>query len=95
MPIGFHHRGFGVGYGPGQGIFMILFLLLIVLAVVWAINAFVHRRDHARPWSDQSRERPMSHANSEAERILGERFARGEIDADDFKERRDLLRERS
>jgi putative membrane protein len=95
MPIGFHQRGFGVGYGPGHAIFMVLFLVLIVLAIAWAMSTFSHRRDHAQRWPDVRQPAPRTRANLEAERILGERFARGEIDADEFKERRDLLREHS
>lgn len=95
MPIGFHHHGFGAGYGPGRGIFMILFLALIVLAVVWALSTFTHRRNHGHQWTDPRQPRSVSHSNSDAERILEERFARGEIDADEFKDRRNLLRERS
>jgi putative membrane protein len=95
MPFGYHHHGFGVGFGPGRPIFMVLFLVLIVLAIAWAISTFSHRRDHAHHWPITRLPAPNNRTNVEAERILEERFARGEIDADEFKERRDLLREHS
>lgn len=95
-PYGFHHHGFGAGPGIARGIFLVLFLALFILVIVWLINAFSHRHDHLRqgpPWSGPRG--PGPHASPEAQRILEERFARGEIDADEFKQKRDILRDHS
>jgi uncharacterized membrane protein len=44
---------------------------------------------------DQDGSSRSSGSSHEAERILHERFARGEIDADEYIRRHDLLKERS
>jgi putative membrane protein len=75
----------GGGWGPGAWVAMTLMMLLFWGAVVAAI-VFAVRAGHREPGSAAPRE-------SDAERILAERFARGEIDADEYTRRRDLLRE--
>jgi putative membrane protein len=76
-----------VMYGPGDGgwgfgmMFMsLLFLALIVVGVVLVVRSFSHG-GQAPPQSDRSR----------ALDILDERFARGEIDQQEYEERRRTL----
>jgi putative membrane protein len=73
------------GWGPGAWIAMAFVMLVFWTIVVGAIIAVV-RSDHSR--------RPDHgiHRVDDAHRILAERFARGEIDADEYKQRSDLLR---
>jgi putative membrane protein len=62
-------------------------LVLIIWAVVRIVTAIEHRQGtppHTTRGHTQS---------SSAEEILKERFARGEIDTEEFKERRRMLRE--
>ena len=73
------------GWGPGAWIAMGFVMLVFWTIVVGAIIAIV-RSDRLR-----DREHPPSRLH-DAERILAERFARGEIDANEYKERRDVLR---
>ena len=73
------------GWGPGAWIAM-----AFVMLVFWTIIVGADHRRRA------IRSRPRtSHGPSrlhDAERILAERFARGEIDADEYQQRSDLLR---
>ncbi len=64
-------------FGPFM---MILFLALIVAAVVFLVR-----------WLTSSNGRPPA-SRSDALAILQERFARGEIDKDEYDERRRILR---
>lgn len=84
-------------FGAGRGIFVVLFLALLVLLAVWIISSFVHRRDHLPHGPGQVRMSggPAGPPNPDAQRILEERFARGEIDTDEFKSKRDILRDHS
>ena len=72
-------------WGPGAWIAMAFVMLVFWTIVVGAIIAVV-RSDHSR--------RPNHGLGriDDAHRILAERFARGEIDADEYKQRSDLLR---
>lgn len=70
--------GFGAGFGiPGLG--MILFWGLLILGIVWLVRAF-----SARGNSTDSRARG-------AREILDERFARGEIDEEEYGRKRKQL----
>ena len=76
------------GWGPGTWIAMALMMLafwgLIAALVVYAI-----RHLGQRPADDARVDRaPADQARS----ILDERLARGEIDADEYRHRRELLR---
>jgi putative membrane protein len=64
---------------------MALVMLVFWTIVVAAIIALVRASHSGGPQHDAGR-------TGDAEHILAERFARGEIDADDYKQRRDLLR---
>jgi putative membrane protein len=75
------------GWGPGAWIAMFFVMLVfwtIVVGTIIAVMRSGHLRDH-----DHDHGPARLH---DAERILAERFARGEIDADEYKQRSDLLR---
>jgi putative membrane protein len=74
----------------GRGLFAFLFVLFVLAAVAWFAVSFSRHSGHTY--------RGLAHANnvpspqsSDAMKILNERFARGEIDAEEFTKRRDLL----
>ncbi len=77
------------GWGPGRwivvGSMMLAFWGLLVFLVVYVVRTVGHR--------DTSQITPGG-APEQAMRILDERFARGEIDADEYNQRRELLRSR-
>ncbi len=70
-------------WGPGAWIamafMMVVFWGVVVTAIVLLVRGFRTQDDGAPTTRD-------------AVRILDERFARGEIDADEYRQRRDLLR---
>jgi putative membrane protein len=68
--------GWGLGGFFLMLVFMVLFWGAVIALVVWAIRQF----------------RPARPEGDPAMRILEERFARGEIDAEEFTRRRDALR---
>lgn len=78
----FAHPGWGGGPGPWDGrpgwwlIFPALFWLLVLSSLAYLI----YRRS------------PTRSARSAAERVLAERFARGEIGEEELKQRRAVLR---
>jgi putative membrane protein len=80
-PPGFHP-------GPGYPFLGLLFFIVIVAVVVWALVVITRYLNHRQPHHDEQGD---ASGSSEALRILNERFARGEIDADEFTQRRDLL----
>jgi putative membrane protein len=76
-----HMDGFGAGQWIAMSIMMVLLVGLLVALVVWLV----------RSTSQPSRGAPPA-ATSSAEQVLAERFARGEIDEEEFTRRRALLR---
>ena len=80
------HMGPGMmgGWGMGWfgGIFMIIFWVLVLAGLIFLIK-----------WLIQTTSRPRSDAcsNNRALDILKERFARGEIDAAEFKEKKKVI----
>jgi putative membrane protein len=75
------HDGWGAGAWIAMAFVMLVFWTIVVGAIV-AIVRSGHFRDHA----------DSPGRLHDAERILAERFARGEIDADEYRQRSDLLR---
>ncbi|WP_430702157.1 SHOCT domain-containing protein [Mesorhizobium captivum] len=65
-------------------------LLMILILAVLLVAAVVLVRGPGRPWSVSPHRSPASRPPLD---ILRERFARGEIDKDEFEERRRALRE--
>ena len=78
--------GYGWGWGSwlGMGVVMILFWALVIAAIVALVGYLRGSRDDSRSTSTGDRERP--------EELLAERFARGEIDEQEYQRRRELLR---
>ncbi len=76
---GFDHMS---GFGWGMMGFGWIVGLVVVGVLVWAIVQATPRRVDAAPAS----------ATRSAETILADRFARGEIDADEYRRRLDALR---
>ena len=83
--------GYGYGHaGPHWGARILVILLVLVVAGTLAWIIVTLRRERWHPPSSPPLTAPF--AASEALRILDERFARGEIDAEEYQSRRDLLR---
>jgi len=78
-PYGEHMSGWGYALGI---IGMVLFWVVLVLAIAAAVRYLDRRRHETFP------PRPPT-----AEQVLAERFARGEIDADEYRQRLDTLRQ--
>jgi putative membrane protein len=70
------------GWGWGMGLSMILFWALIIVAIV-ALVRWLNGRDRAG--DDQRSEKPLD--------VLKRRYARGEIDKEEFHERKRVLQE--
>lgn len=91
------YGGWGMG---GFGIVgMILFWIALILAIVWLARAldlgraFPRRDDEPRHDERRPEHRALADRDDRALAILRERYARGEIDADEFQRRKqDLLR---
>jgi len=91
-PGGPHRVGIFFGPGPGRGGPFVAFLvLLLVLAAVVLVVLFVRQEKMMRRRGRLFRVDGASGSHG-ALRILDERFAKGEIDVEDYKVRRDLLR---
>ena len=70
--------GGGIGMGFGGG-FMWLFWILLILVIVWAVKA-------GGGTSNNPTEKPKSALD-----ILNERYAKGEIDQEEFEQKRKVL----
>ncbi len=80
------HGGWGWGGWLAMAIVMLAFWAVIVAALVVVVRSLTQRRDQLPPAPPGS--------SDDAVRILDERFARGEIDAEEYRSRRELLRSR-
>jgi putative membrane protein len=72
-----HHGGWGNGPGPWFLVFPLFWLTVLVLAALWF-------RRHGGPFWRQP---------SPGRAVLDERYARGEITADEYRERLTVLKE--
>jgi putative membrane protein len=76
--VGWGHMG---GWGWGMAVFGWLFMSLLVGVVAWVA------------WSTARRPEPHQPGEGRAREVLDERYARGELDRDEYLERRaDLTR---
>ena len=85
-------RNQGPDMGWGRGFFALLLLLIAVCVVVWIVSSLMRQNGHTHRHELSPGASPPSKQSSDALRILDERFARGDIDADEYTKRRDLLR---
>lgn len=72
------------GIGWGGWIVMVAMMIVFWGALAWVIVTLIRQKG--------SRSEPPGQGGSEPMRILDERFARGEIDEDDYTRRREVLR---
>jgi putative membrane protein len=80
------HGGWGWGAWLAMGLMMLAFVGVLVAVLVVVLRSPTR---HAGEPTSEARDR-----SDEARRILDVRFARGEIDADEYAQRRDVLRAR-
>ncbi len=81
------HGDMGWGWGHHflwGGLLMIVFWLLVIAAIVLLVRAFAGR--HQAPARIET-------SATDAERILAERYARGEIDEQEYRARLTVLKE--
>ena len=82
------NSGWGWGWGWGMWLTMMLFMLAFLAVAVWAV-VMLTRSGTSRPPNHDH----VEHA-SDPKRILDERFARGDIDEDEYRKRKDVLQEK-
>ena len=87
---GVHVISFGPGPGPWHGFIGLLLVAVVACAAVVVIAMLLDRRPRATRESGADAPR-SSEASTGALQILDERFAKGEIDADDYTARRQLI----
>jgi putative membrane protein len=83
--------GYFFGPGPGWGGPFVAFLVLLLVAAAVALIVLFVRNERIKRLGGLVTGSATA-VPFEALRILDERFAKGEIDAEDYKVRRDLLR---
>ncbi len=94
MPgYGWDGSGWGWGAWVFMGVFMVLVWGAVVTAVVLVVRAVRERHVPYPPGSPYPPGPPQGDGADHALRVLDERFARGEIDEDEYTRRRQLLRE--
>ncbi len=84
-------RGFGGGFGRHRGGAPFLMVLLLAAVVVLAVVAWRSRRPSAAPFVAS----PPASPTLNAQAILADRLARGEISPDDYRSAVSVLRETS
>jgi putative membrane protein len=92
----FHHVGGYGGYGPGFWLFLAGFVVLVALFALLITMALRGQGMHRSATGDGTKSAPgagWSQGGSEAERILAERYARGELDEEEYQRRLRTLRE--
>ena len=81
------------GWGGGRWVVAIVLMVLFWGAVATIVIALVRTRSH--PQDGRTEASNPATPTSNAEQILHDRFARGEIDDDEYVRRHDLLKQRS
>ena len=84
-------RGRGPGWDLFEGLLQLLFLALIVLGIIFLVQALRSRDPGSRRTFDIPGIKPTAPTQDAALQILRERLAKGEIDPDDYEERRRIL----
>ncbi|MFF2511282.1 SHOCT domain-containing protein [Streptomyces sp. NPDC058086] len=86
--------GWGWGWGGWffMAIFMVLFWALVIAGIVALVRYLTGSR-HGHQAGPPSSSGEPGWGSRRAEELLAERFARGEIDEDEYKRRLALLRE--
>lgn len=77
----------GAGWGVGGWILMVILMVLF-----WGVVVTVFIAVFRRAPSSEGTSRPAAPSHGSAEQILNERFARGEIDEEEYRARRAALR---
>ena len=80
--MGWDDGGWGVGDWVAMGLMMLVFWGLLAVLVVWLV-----RSSSGKPGGPVQQQNPPS-----PDVVLADRFARGEINEDEFTRRRELLR---
>ncbi len=88
------HSGYGYGYGsdghPWLWVLMVVAMLVFVAAAAWIVVTLVrHRVEPTAPGT--SAPNPTAATLSDGRRILDERFARGDIDEEEYRRRRSVI----
>jgi putative membrane protein len=80
------YGGYGDG-GIGWGGWLAMVVMMVVFwgAIAWVVVTLIRHGG--------SRSEPQSSAGNGAMRVLDERFARGEVEEDEYQRRREILRE--
>ena len=86
MGYGWNGGGWGWGAWVFMAVMMVLFWSAIVVGAVMIVRYTRDRHNPSPPAVTDDRDPAI--------RVLDDRFARGEIDADEYTKRRDLLRSR-
>ena len=82
MMYGWGHQGWGVGMWIVMGIAMVIFWAIVIFGIVALVRYLGHSHDAS------------STPTLDPEAILRERFARGEVDEEQFRKSLGTLRER-
>jgi putative membrane protein len=75
------HMGWGMGHGMFGGLWMVVFWVALLALIIWAVRAFTGTADRVSGVT----------SNKTALEILQERFARGDIDKNEFEDRKHHL----
>lgn len=81
----YHDSGWSGGGWLLMGLVMVAFWALVITAVIWAVRSSGSR--HQGPLAAP----PWPQPGLGARQILDERFARGEINEDEYRQRRGVL----
>ena len=77
--MGYYDGGWGVGNWLAMSAMMLVFWGSVIVLVVWAARSF------------RSGDQQAGSRGAGPDEVLAERYARGEIDDDEFQRRRELL----